>query len=238
MDQRDVALAGAPPDPAEAAEHPVGSEAYYAAVGQEGVRQLTLGLVHEMNNVLGGIAVLSEIYQDRSGADDGLGEGLALIHKSTGRLQTFVGQLKILNGPAVGEPVYLNLADMARTMFEMFAPLLPKTLTVETAFPMEELAVHLDEARLRRVLLNLTLNLRDDLNRHPDSAGTLRVGLRHRSGSVELTLAASSRVSDLAPPSADARARFEDARRCLGEMGGTLFAVTSREFVLAIPLVV
>ncbi len=236
-----AALAAAPanePLSDAAAEHAPGSEAFYEATGSEAVRQLTLGLVHEMNNVLGGIAVLSEIYQDRSGEDSGLGEGLALIHKSTGRLQTLVGQLKALNGPAVEDPVYLNLSDTIRVMFEMFAPLLPKTLTVETAFPMEELAVHLDQARLRRIVLNLTLNLRDDLDRHPQAAGTLRVGVRHRDDTVELALSARSRVDDPVPPTPDARARLDDARRGLLAMGGTLIALSNREYILVLPLVI
>ena len=197
---------------------------------------LPLGLVHEMNNLLGGIAVLSEIYQDRSAVDDGLAEGLTLIHKSTGRMRALVDRLKTLNGPNSSEPVYLNLAETVRDLFEMFAPLLPKTLAVVMAFPLEELAVHLDAALLRRVLLNLTLNLRNSLAGHPDATGKLHVGIRTRPGDkVELRLSAGSGSE---PMSADAYARLADARQCLCKMGGTLIAHANNEFILELPLVV
>ncbi len=235
MDPRDIAVLEFPPTPAGTAEHARDARAFYTATDTEGTRQLTLGLVHEMNNLLGGIAVLSEIYQDRSVADDGLAEGLGLIHKSTGRLQTLVGHLKILNGPATGEPIYLNLAESVRTVFEMISPLLPKTLAVVMAFPLEELAVHLDETLLRRVLLNLTLNLRDHLNRHPEAESKLHVGICSRLGNkVALTLS----VGGSASPAADAQARLADARQCLCKMGGTLIAHAPGEFILELPLVV
>ena len=236
MTQRDIALPEAPSPSAGTVEHARDARAFHTATDVEGRCQLTLGLVHEMNNLLGGIAVLSEIYQDRSAVDDGLSEGLALIQKSTGRLQTLVTHLKTLNGPPTGEATYLNLPETVRGLFEMFAPLLPKTLAVVMAFPLEELAVHLDEALLRRVLLNLTLNLRDDLARQPEGANKLHVGIRVRPGTtVELTLSAGGPGQD---PSADARARLADARQCVCKMGGMLIAHTPGEFTLELPLVV
>ena len=235
MDPRDIAVLEFPPTSAGTVEHAREARAFYAATDTEGPRQLTLGMVHEMNNLLGGIAVLSEIYQDRSVADEGLAEGLALIHKSTGRLQTLVGHLKTLNRTAASEPVYLNLADTVRTLFEMFAPMLPKTLAVVLAFPLEELAVHLDETLLRRVLLNLTLNLRDDLGRHPDAEPKLHVGIRALPGNkVALTLSLGCGGEG---PLADARARLADARQCLCKMGGTLIAHAPCEYLLELPLV-
>ncbi len=224
-----------PPGPAGTVELTREARAHYIATETEGPRQLILGLMHEMNNLVGGIAVLSEIYQDRSAADDGMAEGLALIHKSTGRLQTLVGHLKTLNGTTASAPVYLNLAESVRALFEMFAPMLPKTLAVVMAFPLEELAVHLDAALLRRVLLNLTLNLRDDLGLHPEATNKLHVGIRNRSdGKVELTLSAATERGAI---SADARARLADARQSACKMGGTLIAHTPGEFILELPLI-
>lgn len=235
MDSRDIAVLAFPPPPAGTAEHARDARAFYAATDLEGPRQLTLGLVHEMNNLLGGIAVLSEIYQDRSVADDGLAEGLGLIHKSTGRLQTLIRHLKTINTPPTGESVYLNLAESVRGMFEMFAPMLPKTLAVVMAFPVEEMAVHLDEALLRRVLLNLTLNLRDGLRHGSQADHKLHVGGRLQPGDkVALTL---SMGGDEAP-SVDARARLADARQGLCKLGGTLIAHTPGEYILELPLVI
>ncbi len=235
MAPRDLALLAAPPPSAGTAEPARDARAFYAATDVEGRRQLTLGLVHEMNNLIGGIAVLSEIYQDGSAVDNGVTEGLALIHQSTNRLQSLVTHLKTLNGPSVSEPVYLKLPETVRALFEMYAPLLPKTLAVVMAFPQEELVVHLDEALLRRVLLNLTLNLRDDLGCHPETTDRLHVGIRTRPCSkVELTLSVSGLGLDR---SADACARLADARQCLCKMGGTLIAHTSSEYLLEFSLV-
>ena len=209
----------------------------FAATDLEAGRQLTLGIVHELNNVLGGIAVLSEIYQSSAPGDDGLGEGLALIHKSTGRLQTLVSHLKILNGPPDGEPSYLNLTETVRNLFEMFAPILPKTLKVETTFPLEELAVHLDEALLRHVLLNLALNLRDGVGTRPDASKTLHIIIRHHAGFAELVLSTDGPGEPGETLlSAAAQARVSDAQRRLRAVGGTVSAYSSGRFVLELPL--
>ena len=230
MEGRDIARFAGPPV--------VGEERLgFAATDLEAGRQLTLGIVHEMNNALGGIAVLSEIYQSSAPGEDGLGEGLALIHKSTGRLQALVNHLKILNGPLSGESAYLNLTETVRSLFEMFAPLLPKTLKVETTFPLEELAVHLDEALLRRVLLNLALNLRDSLGARPDASKTLHISIRHGAGSAEIILS----TADPGDPGetllpAAAQARLDDAQRSLRAVGGTVFAYSTGKFVLELPL--
>ena len=240
MERRDTARLVDPPA-AEARTEPaaVVARTTYDATDHEARRELTLGIIHEMNNALGGIAVLSEIYQTPAGDAEGLGEGLGLIHKSAVRLQTLVGHLKLLNGPTRSEPTYLNLTDLVRTQFEMFAPLLPKTLTVETAFPSEELAVHLDEILFRRVLLNLALNLRDDLARHVGTAKMLRVSIRHRAGVAELTLATGHGSPPELPALPEgAAARVADAQRILQETGGTVIAYTNGWYVLALPLAV
>lgn len=236
MVHHDIALLDAPFETAAGA----GRAADYDATDRDACRQLTLGLVHEMNNLLGGIAVLSEIYQQENGADDGLNEGLALIHKSTGRLQTLVGHLRVLNGPPTEAPAYLNLSETVRTFFELVAPLLPKTWAVEMPVPPEELAVYVDETLFRRVLLNLTLNLRDASDHPNGGPGRFQVALRRRPGDsmVDLTLSVGTAGRQGERPlTPGAQARHADARRCLQTMDGTLIANENGGVVLSLPLV-
>ena len=218
----------------------------HVAASRDACCQLTLGIVHEMNNLTGGISVLSEIYME--GADSGLPltEGLTLIHKSTDRLQTLVRHLKVINGPISEEPTYFNVAEFVRSLFELFAPLLPKDMVVHPSFPPEELAACLDEALFRQVLLNLTLNLREALDTEPAAEHRLHLGLRRLSDTrAELVLALAGDFGDdfhgTVPESdlrwAGAHARLLDADDILKELGGRLTCRPGGEYVFELPLI-
>ena len=216
---------------------------FHPATDHDASRQLTAGIVNEMSSLLGGIGGLSEIYPQVADRGAQLTQGFALIHKSSLRLQILLGYLKTLNqrpGEAI-EPNSFCLCRSVRGMFEMFSPLLAKSVEVETVIPPGELAVHLDEILLRRVLLNLTLNLRDELRACGMPAATLRVSIRRQlDARAALTLSAGGpgAALDAPAPGPDARARVADARERLGELGGTLAMASARQFVLVLPLVI
>ncbi len=214
----------------------------HAAVCRENCAQLTLGIVHEMNNLTGGIAVLSEIYLNGCDSDAHLAEGMELIYKSTRRLQTFVAHLKTIHGPISGEPTYFNVGESVRGAFDLFAPALPKSVTVATDLPDEELAACLDEAAFRQLLLDLTLNLRDALASHAQAGGQgLRLALRRlSSGQAELTVAPAADFADGASafsPDGDARARQQDAAEIARTLGIGLMHRVGGGYALELPLI-
>ncbi len=219
----------------------------HAAVCREACSQLTLAIVHEMNSLTGGIAVLSEVYLQEASAGLPMGEGLELIHQSTRRLQTFVRDLERVHGPLRVESSYLNIGETVRGLLELFMPVLPKDTVIETDIEPEEMATCLDEARFRHALLGLTLNIRDALAARPEPGHGLRVSLRRLPDDrAELVLVPTDAAGvdiraglpETDPRRADADARLADATLVFEELGGRLTRGGHGEYIAELPLVV
>lgn len=212
----------------------------HPATDHEAVRQLTLAITRKMDELIGGISGLSEVFQHGPADTWKLTEVFALIHQSSSRLHGLIAHLKVLHRRATGEATYLNLSRTVRAHFEMFDPLLSDRLVVEMDLATEELAVHLDEARLRRVLLNLTLNLCNALRGRQTADSKLCVSIRVDSdATAQITLAAggTGEVIETVAPDAAARARVADACEFLVEAGGSFTRRTATDFLLELPVV-
>lgn len=218
---------------------------HHAAVSRETCAQLTLGIVHEMNNLTGGIAVLSELYTQEAATGMPVSEGLELIGKSTARLQALVRHLKIVHGPLREAPTYVDLQGFVHGTMDLLAPVLPKNIVVTTDFPPDgELAAHLDEAILRQALLDVLLNVRDALlTRRTDGGHSLRVSLRRTAvARAELVLAAAHEDgAGLADPPegprwSESKTRWHHAAGALQELDGRLTRGAHGEFILELPL--
>ena len=218
----------------------------HAAVSRETGAQLTLGIVHEMNNLTGGIAVLSEVYQQEASSGLPMVESFELIKQSARRLQSLVRHLKLVHGPLQEEPSYVNVGESVRGLLEMFAPVLPRDTTIETDFEPGELVACLDAALMRQALLDLILNVRDALAIRPEPGHGLRASLRRLPGErAELVVAPTDAAGvdiradlpDADPCRADAASRLSDANLALEALGGRLTRGGHGEYIVELPLV-
>lgn len=216
-----------------------------AATG-DSVRQLTLGMAHELNNLVGGISALSEIYLQGMESGLPLKDGIGLIHNSAGRLQNLLRELAAVNKSAEGIRDYVNLAETIRAEASVFTHVLPKTIRLETILPDGELAALVDETALRQVLLNLALNLRDILVAE-QTPGTLSVILTRLDGpapQAELRMAATTSEGrrldampqETNPARLDIHVRMLHAQRSAQELGAS-FDIRTDQIVLVVPLI-
>lgn len=222
----------------------------HAAATGDSLSQLTVGMAHELNNLIGGISALSEIYLQ--GMESGLPikDGLGLIHHSAGRLQKLLRQLTEINRRPAGERSYLNLTDMVRSELELFAHVVPRGVRFQTELSGEELAVLLDDTALRQILLNLILNLRDGMG-HERATGTITVTIR-RLPTLTLTPRAEIRLSAVAGENTNSsleagdgdgsrhletQLRLLDAQRSVQQLGGALEVHPGGDFSLTLSLI-
>ncbi len=218
-----------------------------AAATGDSLSQLTLGMAHELNNLVGGISALSEMYLQ--GMESGLPikDGLGLIHHSAGRLQKLLRQLTEINRRPSGERAYVNLTDMVRGDMELFTHVLPNGLRLNTALSGEELAVLLDDTSLRQILLNLILNLRDGLGQER-AAGTITVTIERLPGAApkaEIRLVARPSENAALPGDAagyashqwEAQLRLLDVGQSVDQLGGTLEIHGEGDFGLILSLI-
>ncbi len=217
-----------------------------AAAGRDSLGQLTLGMAHELNNLVGGISALSEIYLQTTESGLPIKEGVGLIHNSAGRLQKLLRQLTEINRRSGGERAYLNLSEMVPAEMELFARVLPRGVRIDVLPAGAEMAVLLDETALRQVLLHLVLNLRDALGSER-ADGTLKVRLTRLPGEIpgaELSMSAHSaqgenealRIDGDDPHWLDAQVRLYAARRSVEELGAKFEARNDGEFIITFSL--
>ena len=216
-----------------------------AATG-DSVRQLTLGMAHELNNLVGGISALSEIYMQ--GMESGLPfkDGITLIHNSAGRLQSLLRELAAVNKPAQGARDYVNLAETIRAESAVLTHILPKNIRLETSLPDTELAALLDETSLRQILLSLALNLRDIVV-HEQATGIVRIVLIRMDGQdacAELQMSAETTEGQPIPvearPSNPAhlgiQVRMIHAQQAARDLDAS-FVVRDNQLILTLPLI-
>jgi signal transduction histidine kinase len=223
-----------------------------AAAAREPLSRMTLGIAHEVNNLIGGISALSEIYLQGMEASLPIKDGLKLIHGSAARLQTLIRHLVELNRPPDGERAYVNLVECVRHQLELYSHILPKGARIETQLPDEEMVVRLDETAFRLLLLNLVVNLHEAVGKPVSEDGICPIALRLRAlpdaAKAELVIApqTAGKKAEASTPDAgslekqrqDVRLRLIDACATLREIGGEIEVRSGGEVAVILPLVI
>lgn len=141
-----------------------------AAVGQ-----MAAGIAHELGNPLTSMKILVQAAAagERSGAL--AGPDLVVLEEEITRLERLVQSFRQVARPPQLEKRVVNVKQLVAETVQLVAPRAASRRTrIELALPTEPVAVALDAAQLRQVLLNLALNALDAT----DGGDTIAVALR------------------------------------------------------------
>ena len=172
---------------------PGGYEGYWedvterAHLGQELAQahwQATLGtttqrLVHDFNNLLTGILSLSDAYLLRVAADNPAREGLQLINQNARQAADIVQQIAQLFRETPGQRSHQNLGTLAAAAADMLRRVLPKHSVVKLDVRQEAIAVYVDSAELKQVIVLLGLTLASPIN--------LEVALQQKEAQIRIS---------------------------------------------------
>jgi PAS domain S-box-containing protein len=152
----------------------------------ESIGQLTGGMAHDFNNLLAIIIGNQELLQQEALSE----QGAKRLQVATSAAQRGVGLVKSLLALASKQPLLPATVDLW-ALVERIAPLLRHALgqrvQCEMTPPAIPVHVHVDEAGLEAVLLNLIVNARDAMPR----GGSLSLSLVASAGMARLLIADS-----------------------------------------------
>jgi PAS domain S-box-containing protein len=140
----------------------------------EAVGQLTGGIAHDLNNVLGVIIANTDLVRDVLGSDRrDLHPDLAEIRRAAGRGAEMIRKLLGFSRQSSLEIGPLDLAQAVGEIVDTLRRLLPTNITIERGGPRAGIVVRADRNALEQVLMNLATNARDAM---PDG-GTLHIAV-------------------------------------------------------------
>ncbi len=128
---------------------------------KENISTLTVGLVHDFNNLISGIHSLSELYSSSLDKNDRLYRGMEMIRSCSLDSQQMVRRILELNREVVCQKNFHNVEELIGRQMDLISLIFPKKTTIVTQFTGKEFPVYLDEVGFRQTMLNLAINSRD-----------------------------------------------------------------------------
>jgi PAS domain S-box-containing protein len=122
---------------------------------------LTMGLAHDLSNVMAGILALSEAFETELSKDHPFQEGLALIKRNAVQASQMVRRVRQLHEGKSGEKMYQDLNALVEDLTELVRKTIPRRIVVETELAMGQLPVYMDAVEFRQAVINLALNAVD-----------------------------------------------------------------------------
>lgn len=145
----------------------------------QAIAQLTSGVAHDFNNILGtilGFVGLAKTSLDANELDK-VHRHIAAIQRAGLRGRDLVRQLLIYSsGESTDKARLLDLSDAVRNALTMIEPLIPASIEININVKSKVVA-EIDPLHLNQMLMNLCVNARDAMN----GQGTLNVNLESRS---------------------------------------------------------
>ena len=140
----------------------------------EAVGQLTGGIAHDLNNVLGIVIANTDLVRDSlAGERPEVEPDLAEIRRAAGRGAEMIRKLLGFSRQSSLEIGVLDLAVAAGEVVDTLRRLLPTNITIERSGPASGISVRADRNALEQILMNLATNARDAM---PDG-GTLQIAV-------------------------------------------------------------
>ena len=116
------------------------------------------GIAHDFNNLLTPILGYVELAQQRPQTTEELKKDLAQIAAAAERGKGLVRQILSFSRSSAQDRVIVSVQQIAKEVLELIEPTFPKTISVETLMPEDELMVKADPGQLHQVLMNLCTN--------------------------------------------------------------------------------
>ncbi len=132
-----------------------------AAAWKETLALITMGLAHDLGNVIAGVHSLSESFLAQTDETHPFREGLGLIQRNSLHAGQVLQRIVKLHQGLPGERMHLDLNEAVREVLDLVRKVIPRRIRLETELSRVPLPVFLDPSGLRQVLLNLTVNAAD-----------------------------------------------------------------------------
>jgi len=152
-------------------------QARLAAVGQ-----LSVGIAHEFNNILGSVTLHTQMSLGTSGLTPQLCRRLEIISGQADRAAKLVQQIVDFGRRAILRREELDLLPFMAQLIGRLERTLPENVHLYLDCDVEELRVNVDPARLQQAIMNLVDNARQAM---PES-GELRVALSRKAETDEI----------------------------------------------------
>jgi PAS domain S-box-containing protein len=137
----------------------------------EAIGQLSGGVAHDFNNMLGVIIGYSEVIAERLPEFDPLQKQCEQITKAAQNAASLTRQLLAFSRQQVLEPKFLDLNSIVRNLEKMLRRLIGEDINFSTSLGPALGSVKADQSQIEQVLINLVLNARDAM----PNGGKLRI---------------------------------------------------------------
>jgi PAS domain S-box-containing protein len=144
------------------------TEALVQSQKMEAVGQLTGGISHDFNNILGSILGFAELARFRFGSlDPKLQDYIKQIELAGGRARDLIRQLLIFSrGENIQSAASIPLVPLVKEIIRMLRPMLPVAIEIRTEFPKVSPYVKVDPLHVQQMLMNLCINARDAIDKN------------------------------------------------------------------------
>jgi signal transduction histidine kinase len=132
-----------------------------AAAWKETLGLVTLGLVHDFNNLLAGVLGLSESFLSQIQPDHPFHEGLTLVKRNTRQAAQLIERISQLHRGKPGSRGYRDLNELVKDGMELLRKILPKSIDLASEIVPTQLPLYVDAVEFQQVLINLALNAAD-----------------------------------------------------------------------------
>src|SRR5579871_684260 len=141
----------------------------------ESLGHLAAGVAHDLNNLLTVINGYCDMLLAELQLRDPLHENISEIRAAGARGAALSGQLLLVSGKQVVEPVTVNWNDVVAEFTGTFRRIIGEEILLESSLSPDLGCVLADPGQLHQVLMNLAINARDAM----PAGGTLRIQTRN-----------------------------------------------------------
>jgi signal transduction histidine kinase len=148
------------------------------AAWKETLAVLTMGLAHDFNNIMAGIASLSDSFLAQIEGGHPFHEGLTLISQNAHQASQLVHRILHLHRGKTGNRGYHDLNEIIRDTVELLRKVIPRRIEIASELAPGQLPLYVDAVEFRQVIINLALNAADAM---PDRGRLRFATARHAS---------------------------------------------------------
>lgn len=146
-------------------------EALLQAQKLDSIGQLSSGIAHDLNNLLGPVLAYADFLRKTMTAGDARRDDIDEITKAAGRAASLVQQLLAFSRRQVLEPRVVDLNGIVSGLGGMLQRIIGEHIRVVYALDPSAKLVKVDPVQMEQVIINLAMNARDAMER----GGTLTI---------------------------------------------------------------
>lgn len=128
------------------------------AAWKETLSVVTMGLAHDVNNLLAGVISFAELLIAKNGPENPDTQPLTLVKQGSLQASELVRRLMELHRSQSSPKEFVDFNQFVSGLVELASRVLPRNIKLQTELAPEALPIYVDSMALRQVVLNLALN--------------------------------------------------------------------------------